>query len=286
MMILGGSEANAKPTTQVFCFERTALPWLGRVGFEEPTYLPTGSNQANFSPSRISAAEKKRLGLPLTFVGNSWWQKARLSFSSLVREEATTLSAKRTVDRAYLQSGFEAELDGLDREARRKRALSTQATLAELAMRSRAEFVSALADQGIVVYGDKYWGELVDGVSLRPPVSFHQELPALFAGTRVNTNVTAEQMPTALNQRVWDVPAVGGFLLTDAQPDLFEFFEEGVDVVSFSSLDEARDKARFYLGNASSREAIAARAHAKVEREHRTHHRLGKIESIMRRRFG
>lgn len=44
-------------------------------------------------------------------------------------------------------------------------------------------------------------------------------------------NNPAAQMPTALNQRVWDVPGVCGFLITDAQEDALEFFEEDVDMV-------------------------------------------------------
>ena len=153
-------------------------------------------------------------------------------------------------------------------------------------MEARGAFAEALADQGLVVYGDEHWKQLAPGQRLEPPVDSRRDLPSLFAGSAVNTNVTAEQMPTAVNQRVWDVPGVGGFLLTDAQSDLLEHFEDGVDVATFASLDEAKDKARHYLAHPAERERIAARAHAKVEAQHRTHHRLETIEAVMRRRFG
>jgi spore maturation protein CgeB len=286
MTILGGSEANARSTTQVFCFERTALTWLEQAGFEDPAYLPTASNSAVFDPERVDPARAKRLGRPLAFVGNSWWEKARSSFTPAIRQEARALVDDRGIDRSFLLGGLEGELAQRDPESQRCYVLAVQAALAESSMQSRQGFVEALQELGLVVFGDEHWSDLVEGLALERPVDFRRDLPALFAGTRVNVNITAEQMPTALNQRVWDVPAVGSFLLTDAQSDLFEFFEEDVDVVAHRSLDEARDKARFYLGNDSARKAIAARARVKVEAEHRTHHRLERLEAVMRRRFG
>jgi len=286
MMILGGSEGNAHATSQVFCFERTALPWLQTAGFEEPVYLPTASNARVFDPGRVEPAHAKRLGRPLSLVANSWWQKARLSFTPEIRKEARALASDQRVDRAYLQTHLQGVLREGGRESQRKTVLAAQAALAETSMQTRKAFAEALLPLGLVVYGDKHWSDLVTGLDPLPPVDFRRDLPALFAGSRVNTNVTAEQMPTALNQRVWDVPAVGGFLLTDAQPDVFEYFEEGRDVVTFTSLDEAKDKARFYLANAAAREEIVKRAKATVETHHRTHHRLEAIEAVMRKRFG
>ena len=32
--ILCGAEKNARSTSQIFCFERSALPWLASIGFE------------------------------------------------------------------------------------------------------------------------------------------------------------------------------------------------------------------------------------------------------------
>ncbi len=70
----------------------------------------------------------------------------------------------------------------------------------------------------------------------------------------------------ALNQRVFDVPATGAFLLTDASPELEEHYRIGEEVVTFGSAEELRDKARHYLAHDGERDAIARRGYEKALR--------------------
>ena len=164
--------------------------------------------------------------------------------------------------------------------------LGSQVLLAEASMKRRRGFARAMAPTGLQIFGDPYWSEMVPGIKLSPAVDYQKGLPALFAGSAVNANVTAEQMPTAVNQRVWDVPGTGAFLLTDAQEDALEFFYEDEEIVVYRRFDEAADKARYYAKESEKRQAIAKRAFEKVEAHHRVTHRLQKMVEVMRRRFG
>lgn len=284
--ILGGAEGNARKNCQLFCFERTALPWLVRIGFEEPLHLPTGSNAGRFHPRAVDARVAARFEQPLTLVAGSWWHKARVEPDAQVRAAAAALRERHAVDRAFVRDGLEQALETPGGTPGRLRFHAAQAALAESSMQTRRAFVQALAPLSPIVHGDEHWRELVPGLHLEPPVEGRRELPALFARSAVNLNVTAEQMPTAVNQRVWDVPGVGGFLLTDAQEDVLANFEDGLDVATYADPAEALEKARFYLARPDLRARIAARAHARIEREHRTSQRLRTIEDVMRRRFG
>lgn len=280
--ILGGAEANARSNCQVFSFERTSLAWLDQIGFDEPHYLPTASHATHHHPQRIDASRAATLGRPLALVAGSWHHKARHAFPAATRRRAAELGRRETIDQRWLiderlrqrLAGRKPDFDAL------------QVGLAEASMQKRREFVRALAPLNPTVFGDAAWRDLVPGVQLEPSVDPTRDLPAVFAGSDVNLNVTAEQMPTAVNQRVWDVPGAGGFLLTDAQEDVFEHFREGVDVVTYASFDEARDKAEYYLAHPEERASIAARAFATVEARHRMPRRLECMESVLRARFG
>ena len=288
--ILGGAPGNVTTCCQVFCFERTALPWLARMGFQDPVFLPTASNHRYYHPSAIDRDRAEALAWPLTFAGNSWWIKARQEPADWVLEGVKALRRLHDVNRRTLD-GLEQKLDRVPlprmKSGRERARYSVAATaLAEASMECRGAMARALQPLGLRVHGDPAWEKLAPGIEVHPYLDYERDLPAMFRASAVNANVTAEQMPTAVNQRVWDVPGVRSFLLTDAQEDALEFFDEDHEIVVYRDLEEAVDKARYYLEHQQARQAIAARAHEKVERAHRFTHRLRRIAQVMRDVFG
>lgn len=279
--ILGGAEGNATANVQLFCFERTALPWLTAQRYEEPVYLPTASN-ARYFVGNPSSGEASRA---LTFAGNSWWTKARLEPPPWARKAARALCRDpRGVD-YVLQDRFRKRLSARKRPGSRDPYVVAQVVLAEASMLRRRGFAAALTPLGLCVHGDPHWREMVPDVDLAGMLDYEQALPALFASSAINANVTAAQMPTAVNQRVFDVPAVGGFLLTDAQEDALELFREDEEIVVYRSFDEAADKVRFYHARPAARASIAHAAQSAVNRFHRYTDRVAMIDEQMRRRF-
>ena len=93
---------------------------------------------------------------------------------------------------------------------------------------------------------------------------------------------TSLQMKGAVNQRVFDVPLAGGFVLSDNQPDLSELFAMGSEAVSYESLDDCREKIAFYLKNPDARERISSAARRRIQAEHLYLHRAKVIlESLL-----
>ena len=83
-------------------------------------------------------------------------------------------------------------------------------------------------------------------------------------------------MPAAVNQRVFDCPAAGGFLLTDAQSDIVRLFGEN-EVATFATLDECRDKLQFFMHESTARRAIVEAARKRILGEHTYAQRLRTI---------
>lgn len=281
--ILGGASANATSSTQVFSFERAALPWLREQGFEDPVYLPTASNGRYFRVQDGDSEQVARLRHPVSFVGNSWFTKARLEPAAWARKASRRLSRDPRSVKSILDDHFKRRLRGLSLPPRGAYVVA-RVVLAEASMRRRQGLAKALAADGLRVYGDPHWRELAPEVELAGTVDYHRELPAVFAASDVNVNVTAVQMPTAVNQRVFDVPASGGFLLTDAQEDALRLFDEDKEIVVYRQAAEASEKIRYYVRHPEARRAIAARARLVVEARHRYTHRLKALHETMRRR--
>ena len=87
-------------------------------------------------------------------------------------------------------------------------------------------------------------------------------------------------MGKAVNQRVFDVPACGAFLLTDHQESIEGLFEAGKEIVTYRDPAEIPDLARFYLRDGSAREATAKKGRDRVLGEHTYRHR---IDTMLRR---
>lgn len=285
LTILGGAPANARSNAQVFCLERTALPWLERFGFEDPRHLPTASNALVNHPARIDGEVARRLGVPLAFVGGSWWTRARERVTPALLERARDLAERHPPAPDFLTHSLPDLVDAEAARGRREAVFAGSVALAEASLQQRAALLRAVLPLGPVVHGDRHWLQLVTGLDLRGPLDPRTETPALYAGSDVQLNVTACQLPTAVNQRVWDVPGAGGFLLTDAREDLLENFTEGLDCSVWRSPEEAHDKAAYWLAHDTERQRVAQAAFERVEAEHRVHHRLLAIERRMRARF-
>ena len=277
--VLQGEAMPAAAVTTVFSWERTLLPTLRQLGAEDVHYLPLGCDLDKFAQP---AAEAR---YPVSFVGNSmqkpgekwtrglrgpqrnwaegWRQKLAQDRSSLV-EEALALHHAQPASGVW---------DALA-------AATYSATGAY-----RAELLRALLPQGgLHVFGDAFWPQVLRGPRLHPLVGYGAPLARVYAQSAVNINATSLQMPTAVNQRVFDVPAAGGFLLTDAQEDVDLHFDAGTEAVSFTCAAHLAELAGHYGARPQARAQIVARARARIEREHTYAHRLRTLVATMRAR--
>ncbi|MBN2527972.1 MAG: glycosyltransferase [Deltaproteobacteria bacterium] len=282
MPVLGAAGGNATANLQLFCFERTAFDWLKKNGYGEPVFLPTAANRRHFSIESLNRYLLPQYRCFLSFAGNSWWYKTRVEPDKKTRKAARTLAEKQKIDRTTVAGAFEAMLAKGDR----RMFAAAQVALAEASMKSRQRFVRRMSPLGLTLVGDAYWKNLCPAVSVHPYLDYHSELPAFFAASDVNLNITSEQMPSAVNQRVWDVPAVGAFLLTDAQEDALNVFTDGESMAFYTTLDEAESKARYYLSHPEKRAVMAQKAMTIVDSGHRMTHRMQRMLAVMKKRFG
>lgn len=94
-----------------------------------------------------------------------------------------------------------------------------------------------------------------------------QPMVELYCRSRIVLNITSwdSSKLSGQNLRLLDVPATGAFLLTDAAPEVLEYFTPGVEIETFSSPEELLSKTRFYLANPAIREKIARRGYERTQ---------------------
>jgi spore maturation protein CgeB len=58
-----------------------------------------------------------------------------------------------------------------------------------------------------------------------PEVNYHKELPIVYNTAKINLNITVSKLKAGVSQRIFDIFACEGFLLTDYRSCLFRHFE-------------------------------------------------------------
>ncbi len=96
-------------------------------------------------------------------------------------------------------------------------------------------------------------------------VDYHTQMPLVFAGSRINLNISLRSIHSGIPLRVLDIMACGGFVLSNRQPEIAEYFGEGVEIATFGSMEECMDKVHYYLAHEEERRRIAEAGQRKVQ---------------------
>lgn len=103
------------------------------------------------------------------------------------------------------------------------------------------------------------------------------EMPVVFNNAKINLNITLRAIETGLPLRIFDICAAGGFLMTNYQEELPEYFETGKEAEYYGSLEELIDKCNYYLTHSEEREKIALSGLERIKKQHTWKHRVAQI---------
>ena len=107
------------------------------------------------------------------------------------------------------------------------------------------------------------------------------DMPKIFRLSKINLNMTAKSIKSALPLRIWDILACGGFLLTNFQSELPEYFEIGTDLETYASEEELLEKCSYYLTHEEERKQIAENGYRKVKEFHSLEQRLAEMTGLL-----
>lgn len=111
-------------------------------------------------------------------------------------------------------------------------------------------------------------------VMYRGKIDYYDTMPSIFRQSKINLNITLKTIETGIPLRAWDILGCGGFLLSNFQEELCNYFIPGEDFVYYESIEDAMNKADYYLAHEEERLEIAHNGLEKVKAAHTFHHRV------------
>ena len=107
------------------------------------------------------------------------------------------------------------------------------------------------------------------------------EMPLVFNQSKINLNFTLKAIQTGLPLRIWDIMGCGGFVLSNYQQEIPEYFEIGKEIEVFTSENELLEKIEYYLTHEEERKIIAQNGYEKVKEMHTWVNRIVRILNIV-----
>ena len=293
-LILYVYENLASDWVTLFTWDVDNIESLKAQGFSRVHYLPLATD-----PHRFVFAPDTKPVRDVAFVGNSMVHKVRAKLRHYDFPPAL-ISGREELGRAFMASGalsvsrfLEEEhprhaelfraLPDVDTRLAFETLITWQATLLY-----RLQRVERLLPFHPLLVGDPGWHELLPqgGWSYHRELNYYADLPLFYPATRINFNCTSQQMKGAVNQRVFDVPICGGFLLTDHRRQMEDLFEPGREIISYQDPGEIPELVRHYLPREAERRRVTEAARARILAEHTYDLRLASLVRTMRSIYG
>lgn len=92
------------------------------------------------------------------------------------------------------------------------------------------------------------------------------EMAAAIAGADIVFNMVRAEHGCAHSMKTFEIPACGGFMLTNWTEEQAEFFEDDKHCAFFHTREEMLDKATYYAANADARNKVAVAGHAEARK--------------------
>jgi spore maturation protein CgeB len=120
-----------------------------------------------------------------------------------------------------------------------------------------------------------------------------EDFMKIVAGSKINLNLHSstshdgvDPKSDAINPRVFEIAAAGGFQLCDPCIGLENHFDFESELPVYRSLSELRSRIDYYLAHPEARQEVAQRARARVLREHTYEHRARQMLDLIIERHG
>ena len=288
------------PCNYVFVFDSALYATFAAQGIKTVHYLPLAASVRRLDALEISPETWREFQARVAFVGSMYTEEhtfydrmaPKLDPYALGFLEGLMRSQMRidginfieesiTPDiEAYLQKAMPVmpNPDGVETSAYMYAQYFINRKITSL---ERTELISAIGERFPVRVYTKDRSFRPEGVDNHAPIDYYDTMPYAFKCADINLNITLRSITRGIPLRIFDIMGAGGFVLTNFQPDLLEFFTPDEDFVYYDGREDLLNKIDFYLTHEDERKRIAANGHERISEYHTYDHRVREILHIV-----
>ncbi len=222
------------------------------------------ADTATFGKRQVNPSYQKNI----SFVGNMYNKKfleyiddyntySQGFFYGLIR--AQRLVPDGSIIEPVIHSKFQDRFDNFQDETAFWCFLAYQATYED-----RVAILETLAQYfpDVNLYSTK--DPKLPQVIFHDEIGYYDDMSTLFYNSKINLHINQYAIQTGVGLRFFDILASGGFAMTSAKPEVFDFMHPGEDCEVYYSIGDLVSKCDFYLKHDDIREAIARRGYERA----------------------
>lgn len=289
----------------VFMFDKVQYQEFKNEGINSVYYAPLAVNTERVQRviTNVNATEKEFLSGDIAFVGSMYDEKHNFfnrleSISDYTRGylDAVIKAQSNVYGHFFLEDMLtDCILDDMYKACPVKTSSTGVETIQylyanyflarKLASYDRKEALKTLGKE----FGSQYKvnlytkcsGRNINGVNIKEPVDYYEQMPIVFNNSRINLNITLRSIKSGIPLRAMDICGAGGFLLSNYQADFYDVFVPGEDIVLYESLDDMIEKCKYYIKHEKERQQIADNGYGKIVSGHTYDIRFKEIFNIV-----
>ncbi len=271
----------------IFSFDRDQTGEALELGALDARHLPLGTNVYRNTSLVVDKEDEKRFACDVSFIGNMYvddfYDKVYAQVSNNIQKELDDIMADAMgvwdgKSRIYGRLSPEATSELIEASGYRiyesnpfampvDRYLGTRILAIRLTELERKEIARRLSKYDFRLYTNTE-NFALEGVDVRPALSYDESLPKAYHLSKINLNITLHSITSGIPLRVFDIMGVGGFMLSNYQPEIEELFKIGRDIEVYRNIDELEDKVRYYLSHEEARSRIAINGYHTVSEKY------------------
>lgn len=272
------------PYNYIFIFDKALYNQLKSMNVNTVYYMPLAVNVNRLDGITITDEEKNKYNHDVCFVGSLYddnhyneikqlsdylygyfdgIMKAQMNIygynfmEEMLSEEIVTEFMK------YVSIDMEPSFIGKKESIIADRFLNVKITEME-----RKQILQTLTNYfDVTLYSDSET-KAFPKINNKGYVEYYEAMPKVFKKSKINLNITLRSIKTGIPLRIFDILGAGGFLITNYQSELTDYFEIDKDLVCYESLDDLINKIEYYLNHEEERNRIAKNGHEKVKKYH------------------
>lgn len=265
----------------LFIFDRTEYEFFSTQGIPHLYYLPLATNILRTGTLDITEEDEQTYNHDISFIGNLYEDNI---YNTIIQYLPPDIScelklyllhnlcnwsepkpwpriSKRVSDYMvqYLHADHWVHMD-MDMDL----FLGISLLSRKLAEMDRITILNTLAEKFTVHLYTYSESAFLKNVHVHPGVDYDTDMNKVFFLSKINLNITLPSIETGIPQRIFDIMGCGGFVMTNYQKEIDDYFTIGKDLEVFHNIDELKDKTAYYLQNDQERIKIAMNGYQKT----------------------
>lgn len=242
----------------------------------------------NFNPVAVTEVDKKEYGAEISLVGKLY-QTVYPQYMAPLKEYDRgylegVIAAQKKVYGGYFLPDFITD-DLIERmNAAYQKQWNGEITVnhreiefllaSEITRRERQEILTLLSNHFDVALYSGEQNVAIPKIRKKNYIDYYTQMPKVFKCSKVNLNISLKTIRTGIPLRILDILASGGFVISNFQEELAEYFRLGEEIITYGDIEELYYLVNYYLQHEEERKEIAARGLQRVKDDFRFEERM------------